>query len=188
MQVDRVQIHPTGLPGVLVIEPRVFTDDRGFFYEVFRAERFAAAGLPTSFAQDNHSRSTRGVLRGLHFQADRPQGKLITCVRGRILDVAVDIRVGSPTFGRWTGVELDEAKPVGLWIPPGFAHGFHVLSDVADVVYKCTETYAAELDRGILWSDPALGIDWGTTAPLLSPKDASLPSLAGIERELPRFG
>ena len=181
-----MNVRETDLPGVLIVEPRIFTDDRGFFYESFRAERFATAGLPAEFPQDNHSRSTRGVLRGLHFQAQRPQGKLVSVIRGRIFDVAVDVRVGSPTFGRWTAVTLDESEPRAMWVPPGFAHGFYTLSDVADVVYKCTDVYVPELDRGIIWSDPALGIDWPGASPLLSPKDAALPPLASV-RDLPVY-
>lgn len=181
-----MKLHGTDLPGVVIIEPRVFHDDRGFFFESFRREHFAGAGLPEHFPQDNRSRSRRGVLRGLHFQVERPQGKLVSVVRGRIFDVAVDIRRGSPTFGRWTGVTLDEDEPRALWIPPGFAHGFYTMSDVADVTYKCTETYAPELDRGILWSDPAIGIEWPGTDPLLSPKDAVLPVLADCP-DLPLF-
>lgn len=181
-----MKVHETDLPGVLIVEPRVFTDDRGFFYESFRAERFAAAGLPAEFPQDNHSRSARGVLRGLHFQAQRPQGKLVSVIRGRILDVAVDVRRGSPTFGRWTSVVLDETKPRALWVPPGFAHGFYTMSDLADVTYKCTEVYVPELDRGFIWSDPAVGIEWPGISPLLSLKDAALPLLADTP-DLPVF-
>ena len=180
-----MRILPTTLPGVLTIEPRVFQDDRGFFLEAFNADRFASHGLPQLFRQDNHSRSTRGVLRGLHYQLRRPQGKLVSVIRGSVFDVAVDIRRGSPTFGRWYGTVLREEEPKQLWIPPGFAHGFCTLTDVADFVYKCTDVYVPEDDRGILWSDPAIGIEWPVRDPLLSDKDRRLPCLADPAAELP---
>ena len=185
-----MRIQTTELPGVLLLEPRLFRDDRGFFYEAFNAGVFAAHanhGLPSGFVQDNHSRSTEGVLRGLHYQLERPQGKLVTCVRGSIFDVAVDIRVGSPTFGRWAGVTLDGDAPRYLWIPPGFAHGFCVLSSVADVLYKCTEPYVAADDRGVLWSDDRIGITWPVRHPITSPKDQRLAGLDAARRDLPRF-
>jgi dTDP-4-dehydrorhamnose 3,5-epimerase len=185
-----VNIHQTELPGVLLLEPRVFRDDRGFFYEAFNADVFAhhaAEGLPTRFVQDNHSRSTGGVLRGLHYQLVRPQGKLVTCVRGTIFDVAVDIRVGSPTFGRWTAATLSDDEPRYLWIPPGFAHGFCVLSPVADVIYKCTEPYVPTDDRGVLWSDERIGIAWPVGEPLASSKDQQYAGLDPNRADLPRY-
>jgi dTDP-4-dehydrorhamnose 3,5-epimerase len=185
-----MNIVPTELPGVLVIEPRVFRDDRGFFYEAFNAETFSAhrdVGLPTAFVQDNHSRSAQGVLRGMHYQLDRPQGKLVTCVRGAIFDVAVDIRVGSPTFGRWVAVTLDGDAPRYLWIPPGFAHGFCVLTPVADVIYKCTDVYVGSDDRGILWSDASLGIQWPERHPIISPKDERYLGLDAGRADLPTY-
>jgi dTDP-4-dehydrorhamnose 3,5-epimerase len=185
-----VRIERTELPGVLVIEPRLFRDDRGFFYESFNADAFARhaeEGLPTRFVQDNHSRSTEHVLRGLHYQLQRPQGKLVTCVRGTIFDVAVDIRVGSPTFGRWTGVTLDGDAPRYLWIPAGFAHGFCTLSPVADVIYKCTALYDAGDEHGVLWSDDAVGISWPVRDPILSPKDQRYAGLDPTRANLPRY-
>jgi dTDP-4-dehydrorhamnose 3,5-epimerase len=182
-----VKILETTLPGVLVIEPRVFRDDRGFFLESFNAERFERYGLPTVFRQDNHSHSVKNVLRGLHYQLHRPQGKLVSVVRGRVFDVAVDIRRGSPTFGKWFGTELTEDEPRYLWIPPGFAHGFCTLSDVADFVYKCTDVYVGEDDRGVLWSDPAIGITWPVAQPLLSEKDQRMATLDGMRSDLPEY-
>jgi dTDP-4-dehydrorhamnose 3,5-epimerase len=185
-----VRIEHTELPGVLVLEPRLFRDDRGFFYESFNTEVFARhadAGLPAAFVQDNHSRSTERVLRGLHYQLERPQGKLVTCVHGAIFDVAVDIRVGSPTFGRWTGVTLSGDAPRYLWIPAGFAHGFCTLSPVADVIYKCTELYAPADEYGVRWSDPTIGITWPVRDPLLSPKDLRLAALDPARADLPRY-
>ncbi len=182
-----MKVIPTDLPGVLVIEPEVFRDARGFFLESFNAERFAAHGLPTEFRQDNHSRSFSGVVRGLHFQSRRPQGKLVSVVRGRVFDVAVDIRSGSPTFGAWYGTTLSDETPRYLWIPPGFAHGFCVLSDVADFVYKCTDVYAAGDDRGVFWADPAIGIQWPVANPVLSAKDERLPPLTAERTDLPTY-
>lgn len=185
-----MKITPTELPGVLLLEPRVFRDDRGSFYESFNAELFAAHaadGLPSEFRQDNHSRSHASVVRGLHFQLERPQGKLVTCVHGVIFDVAVDIRVGSPTFGRWVGATLDGAAPRYLWIPPGFAHGFCALSPVADVIYKCTDVYVPTDDRGVLWSDPGIGVEWPVVHPITSAKDQRLAPLDPSRADLPRF-
>jgi dTDP-4-dehydrorhamnose 3,5-epimerase len=182
-----VKVRATGLPGVLVIEPRVFRDARGFFLETFNAERFAEAGLPTEFRQDNHSRSVAGVLRGLHYQLRRPQGKLVRVVRGAVWDVAVDIRRGSPTFGRWVAEELSEENQRMLWVPPGFAHGFYTLSDVADLTYKCTDVYQPDDDRGVRWSDPTIGITWPSTAPLLSDKDRALAPLDAGRDDLPVY-
>ena len=182
-----MKVHETPLPGVLVVEPRVFHDERGFFLETFNDERFRGAGLPTGFRQDNHSRSSRGVLRGLHYQLEHPQGKLVTVVRGRIFDVAADIRAGSPTFGQWFGIELHEDHPRALWIPAGFAHGFCALSDVADVTYKCTDVYHAEDDRGVIWSDATLGVAWPVADPLVSAKDAAYAPLDAARTDLPQW-
>lgn len=176
----------TSLPGVLLIEPQVFADDRGFFMETYHFDRFRAHGIDATFVQDNHSRSARGVLRGLHYQEPQPQGKLVRCTRGALFDVAVDIRVGSPTFARWFGAELSESNRLMLWVPPGFAHGFCALTDDADLVYKCTALYSRENDRAILWSDPDIGIDWPVSAPRLSPKDAAAPPLS-TAAPLPRY-
>lgn len=178
-----VTVVPTDLPGVVVVEPRVFGDDRGFFFESWSRDAFAAAGLPTEFVQDNHSRSQRGVLRGLHFQNPEPQGKLVRVATGAVFDVAVDLRRSSPHFGRWTGVELSAANKRMLWVPPGFAHGFLCLEDGTDFLYKCTAPYRPQSERSIRWDDPAIGIDWpldGMT-PSLSPKDAAAGPLASAE-------
>jgi dTDP-4-dehydrorhamnose 3,5-epimerase len=172
-----VKFIETPLPGVLLIEPDVFTDDRGFFMETYHLERFREAGIAAPFVQDNHSRSARGVLRGLHYQEPNPQGKLVRCTRGALFDVAVDIRTGSPTFGRWYGTELSDSNRRQLWIPPGFAHGFCALEDDSDLVYKCTAFYDAASDRVIRWNDPAIAIAWPVTTPLLSAKDAGAPRL-----------
>ena len=182
-----MNVIETSLPGVLVIEPKVFRDDRGFFYESFNAERFALHGLPTEFRQDNHSRSCSGVLRGLHYQLHRPQGKLVTCVRGSIFDVVVDIRVGSPTFGRWRAEVFDEALARYVWVPPGFAHGFYVLSPVADVIYKCTDVYVPDDEHGVLWSDPRIGIEWPVRDPVTSAKDRAYQGLDPARTDLPRY-
>ncbi len=174
---------PTSIADVLVIEPRVFGDARGFFFESFNQRAFAqATGLDAQFVQDNHSRSSRGVLRGLHYQLRQPQGKLVRVVRGRVFDVAVDLRRSSPTFGRWVGVELSEENHRQLWVPPGFAHGFMVLSESADFLYKTTDYYAPEHERCIAWNDPALAIDWPQgLAPQLSAKDQAGKPLADAE-------
>lgn len=178
-------MRDTALPEVKLIEPQVFGDERGFLLESFRRDRFNAAGLPTNFVQDNSSRSRRNVLRGLHYQLRQPQGKLVRVVHGEVFDVAVDIRAGSPTFGQWIGVSLSDQNHQMLWIPPGFAHGFYAVSEVADVAYKCTALFAAEDDHGILWSDPAVGIAWPASDPLLSEKDRRYPPLN--RAELPRY-
>jgi dTDP-4-dehydrorhamnose 3,5-epimerase len=182
-----MQIIPTALPEVLLIEPEVFGDARGFFMESYnrRALR-AATGLELDFVQDNHSRSRKGVLRGLHYQIGRPQGKLVRVASGAVFDVAVDIRRSSPTFGRWAGAELSAANHRQMWIPPGMAHGFLVLSDSADFMYKTTDYYAPRHERAIAWDDPAIGIAWplaehGIAAPLLSDKDRAAPRLAAAE-------
>ncbi len=175
-------VHDTALPGVKLIEPKVFGDDRGFFLESWNARVFADAGIDATFVQDNHSRSARGVLRGLHYQIVEPQGKLVRVVSGAVFDVAVDIRRSSPDFGKWAGAELSAENKRMFWVPPGFAHGFVTLSETADFLYKCTTLYAPAHDRGIAWDDPAIGIDWpidGT--PQLSAKDAAAPRLADAE-------
>ena len=173
----KMKITPTTIPEVLVIEPKVFGDARGFFYESFNQKAFNdATGLDVNFVQDNHSRSGKGVLRGLHYQVQQPQGKLVRVVRGAVFDVAVDIRKGSPTFGKWEGIELTEENNKQFWVPQGFAHGFVVLSATADFLYKTTDYYAPEYERCIAWNDAAIGIDWqlhshGIVAPQLSAKD-----------------
>ncbi len=169
---------PTSLPGVLLIEPEVFGDDRGFFMETYRMDAFRAAGISAPFVQDNHSRSARGVLRGLHYQEPNTQGKLVRCTRGAIFDVAVDIRRGSPTFSKWFGIELSDANKLMLWVPPGFAHGFCAMEEGSDLVYKCTTLYDPPSDRAILWNDPEIGIEWPIEVPVLSGKDTKAPRLA----------
>jgi dTDP-4-dehydrorhamnose 3,5-epimerase len=182
-----VTVRGTSLPGVLVFEPRVFRDGRGFFTETFSTREIEGSGVPTDFVQDNHSRSSRGVLRGLHYQLHKPQGKLVHVARGSVFDVAVDIRVGSPTFGKWFGTELNDENLHSLWVPEGFAHGFFVLSDVADVIYKCTRLYEASDDRGVAWNDPRIGIEWPDSNPLVSPKDAAYEGLSESRTDLPRY-
>jgi dTDP-4-dehydrorhamnose 3,5-epimerase len=169
-----VKVETTSLSGVLVIEPLVHRDHRGFILETWRADRYAEAGLPEGFVQDNHSRSARGTLRGLHYQVEEAQGKLVWCAAGEIFDVAVDLRRGSPTYGRWAAALLSDKDHRQLWIPPGCAHGFYVLSEIADVVYKCTAPYAPAHERVIRWDDPDLAIAWplAGVAPVVSPKDA----------------
>jgi dTDP-4-dehydrorhamnose 3,5-epimerase len=178
-----MNVIETALPGVMLIEPKVFGDDRGFFLESWNAAAFAAAGLDIAFVQDNHSRSARGVLRGLHYQLGTPQGKLVRVTSGAVFDVAVDIRRSSPHFGQWVGYELSDANKRMLYVPPGFAHGFLVLSDTADFLYKCTTLYNPPTDRGIRFDDPAIGIAWPDVgiAPMLSGKDAVAPMLADAE-------
>ena len=182
-----MKVTTTTLPGVLVIEPKVFRDERGFFMETFSSRALAGSGIPVFFVQDNHSRSTRGILRGLHYQLTTPQGKLVHAARGRIFDVAVDIRVGSPTFRKWFGIELNDENLFSLWIPPGFAHGFCVLSDHADVIYKCTSLYDAADDRGVKWNDPKIGIEWPVTDPVISEKDSQLRELTLDRDDLPYY-
>jgi dTDP-4-dehydrorhamnose 3,5-epimerase len=172
-----MKVIPTELPGVLIVEPKVFGDDRGFFMETFHEKRYADAGISGPFVQDNYSRSAKGILRGLHFQEPHAQGKLVQVLAGAVYDVAVDVRRGSPTFGRWVGVELSTDNRRQLWIPPGFAHGFCVLSESADFHYKCTTLYSPDTERGVLWNDPDLGIPWPVSSPLLSGKDAKAPRL-----------
>jgi len=178
-----VNIIETALPGVLIIEPRVFGDARGFFMETWNAGAFAAAGLDLAFVQDNHSRSQKGVLRGLHFQNPGPQGKLVRVTSGAVFDVAVDLRASSPTFGRWTGVELSPDNKRMFWVPEGFAHGFLTLEDNTDFLYKCTAPYAPHSEHTLAWDDPAVGIDWPDLgmAPIISDKDTRGASLADAE-------
>ena len=173
----------TSLPGVLILEPKVFGDTRGFFFESFNQQAFQqATGLDVQFVQDNHSRSAQGVLRGLHYQIQQPQGKLVRVVRGSVFDVAVDVRRSSPTFGCWVGVDLTEDNHRQLWVPPGFAHGFVVTSETADFLYKTTDYYAPEFERCIAWNDPTIGIEWPLDAPpQLSVKDQAGLSLAAAE-------
>jgi len=166
------------IPEIILIEPEVFRDSRGFFMETYKYSDFIQIGIREHFVQDNYSRSSKGVLRGLHYQkAPHAQGKLVQCIKGKIFDVAADIRKGSPTFGRWIGVELSEENGLMFYIPPSFAHGFIVLSESADVTYKCTEEYSPGSDRGIIWSDPDLNIRWPIHDPVLSEKDGKLPLL-----------
>jgi len=180
-----MKVNQTNLEGVLHIEPKVFGDARGFFLETYNKERYMQAGFPdVEFVQDNHSRSSKGVLRGLHFQLNHPQGKLVQVATGSVFDVAVDVRVGSPTFGQWYGCVLSEENHHQLWIPPKFAHGFCVLSETADFVYKCTDYYHPEDEGGLLWNDPAIGVDWPIVSPLLSDKDKDYVCLANISKLL----
>ncbi len=178
-----MQAIPTAIPEVLILEPKVFGDARGFFFESYNARAFAqATGLDLNFVQDNHSRSARGVLRGLHYQLKQPQGKLVRVVRGSVYDVALDVRRSSPTFGQWVGVELSESNQRQLWVPAGFAHGFLVTSESADFLYKTTDYYAPEHERCIAWNDPAIGIEWPLDgAPALSAKDQQGVPLAQAE-------
>jgi dTDP-4-dehydrorhamnose 3,5-epimerase len=175
-----MKVIATKLPGVFLIEPRVFQDERGFFLETYHAERYREAGLDAVFVQDNHSRSTRGTLRGLHWQVERPQGKLVRVLSGEIFDVAVDIRPHSPTFGKWEGFSLTAANFRQVWIPPGFAHGFCVTSDFAEVEYKCTDFYDPPSERGLIWNDPDVAIAWPITDPILSPRDRNHPGLSAL--------
>jgi dTDP-4-dehydrorhamnose 3,5-epimerase len=179
-----MKLIATALPEVRLIEPRLFEDERGFFAETWNARAFAEAGIAADFVQDNHSRSARGVLRGLHYQIARPQGKLVRVVAGRAFDVAVDLRRSSPNFGQWTGVELNADDKKMLWVPPGFAHGFLALEDGTDLLYKCSDYYAPAHERTLLWSDPAIGIDWPLDrvgALSLSAKDIDGVPLAGAD-------
>jgi len=182
-----MNIIQTVIPGVMIIEPKLFGDHRGFFLETFQAERYALHGIRGPFVQDNLSRSARGVVRGLHLQNPSPQGKLSMVLRGRVLDVAVDVRVGSPTFGRHVAVELNDENHRQLWVPRGFAHGFATLSESADFSYKCDELYRPSDEIFVRWNDPAIGINWGIDSPVLSARDAAAPLLANVER-LPIYG
>lgn len=172
------------IPGLIRVEPQRFEDERGFFMEAYKRSDFSANGIPGPFVQDNYSHSVRGVLRGLHYQKrPKAQGKLVMVIRGKVFDVAVDIRRGSRTYGEWVGEELSSENRRMLYVPEGFAHGFCVLSEEADVVYKVTDEYAPALDRGILWNDPEIGIDWPTTEPSVSAKDARLPLLRDADHD-----
>ncbi|MFT4630003.1 MAG: dTDP-4-dehydrorhamnose 3,5-epimerase [Arenicella sp.] len=179
-----MKVEETKLAGVVLLTPNVFGDDRGFFMETYNRDKAVELGLPTEFVQDNHSKSSYGVLRGLHYQTPQWQGKLVRSVAGEIFDVAVDIRHGSPTFGEWVGFYLNAENKQQLYVPEGFAHGFCVTSDTAEVVYKCTSTYAPEQEGCLLWNDPDVGIEWPLDKPLLSPKDgqgqrlSQLPTLS----------
>jgi dTDP-4-dehydrorhamnose 3,5-epimerase len=169
-----VKFSPTDIPGVIVVESAVFQDERGFFMETWQAEKFRDAGLDRTFVQDNHSGSARNALRGLHYQVGRPQGKLVRVVAGEIYDVAVDLRRSSPAFGRWTGLTLSAENRLQLWVPEGFAHGYYVVSEWAEVIYKCTDVYVPEEERTLRWDDPDVGIAWplGAEPPIVSAKDA----------------
>jgi dTDP-4-dehydrorhamnose 3,5-epimerase len=184
-----MQLIPTRLPGLVILEPAVFPDERGFFSETYRREWHAEAGIPAQdeFIQDNHSRSARGVVRGMHFHIGSGVAKLVRCARGRVLDVAVDLRKGSPTYGQWEGVELDDEGMRMVYIPVGFAHGFCVLSEIADVLYKQTAYYDPAVERGIAWDDPEIAIQWPLPAGelIVSARDAAAPTLAEIAAELP---
>ena len=182
-----MNVLPTDHPEVLLIEPDVFADPRGFYMETFHVQKFTEAGLPTEFLQDNHSRLVRGVLRGLHYQLQHPQGKLVRVVNGEVLDVAVDIRKGSPRFGQWVGVVLSETNKWQMYVPPGFAHGFCTLSEQADFLYKCTDVYVPGDEYGIAWDDPALAIEWPQLDYLLSDKDRENPVLSESDH-LPEYG
>jgi dTDP-4-dehydrorhamnose 3,5-epimerase len=178
----------TALPGVIILKPRVFRDARGFFAETYHADKFTELGINEKFVQDNHSRSVRGTLRGLHYQLRRPQAKLCRVVQGEVFDVAVDIRRGSPTFGKWVGCVLSAEEMNQIFIPAGFAHGFVVLSETAEFLYKCSDFYDPSSEGGVLWSDPEIGIDWKISAPLLSEKDARYAPLRDVPADkLPRF-
>lgn len=181
-----MNVTPCELPEVLLVAPRVFRDERGFFLESWHEWRYAQAGLPGPFVQDNHSFSRRGTLRGLHVQACRPQGKLVRVTQGEMFDVAVDVRQGSPTFGRWVARVLNGTELLQLWVPPGFAHGFLTLSEEAHVEYKCTGFYDPEDDLAIAWDDPELAIPWPTREPLLSERDQRAPRLRDVLGRLPR--
>jgi len=177
-----MKVTQTKLNDCVIIEPKVFGDDRGFFLETFQAARYAdEAGIKQSFVQDNYSRSAKGVLRGLHFQKTKPQGKLVRVAKGAVYDVAVDLRPDSVSFSQWEGVILSDQNKMQLWLPPGFAHGFLVLSESADFEYKCTDYYDPSDEGSILWNDPALCIPWATETPLLSEKDANAPLLADLK-------
>jgi len=172
------EFEKLGIPGLVLIKPRIFGDDRGFFLELYKHSDFVRGGILEHLVQDNYSKSTKGVLRGLHYQKEpKAQGKLVMCIKGAIFDVAVDIRRGSSQYGQWTGIRLTEENKNMLYVPPGFAHGFQVLSDTAEVLYKCTSEYSPADDRGIIWSDQDLNIDWPLSSPILSAKDAIHPRL-----------
>ena len=175
-----MNVTETKLAGVLIFEPKVFGDSRGFFKETFQSERYREAGIEYTFVQDNYSRSQKGVLRGLHFQITKPQGKLVSCPKGAVFDVAVDIDPESTTYGQYVGVELTEENHKQLWVPPGYAHGFCVLSETADFQYKCTDYYDPSDEGGVIWNDPDVAIEWPIANPSLSSKDALLPTLSEL--------
>jgi dTDP-4-dehydrorhamnose 3,5-epimerase len=181
-----MKIIATELPGVVIIEPRVFPDGRGFFFESYQSERYSAAGLP-EFVQDNHSQSVVGTIRGLHYQLRRPQAKLVRVIRGSVIDVAVDIRRGSPTFGKWVAVELSASNKRQLFIPKGFAHGFCVPTEPSEMEYKCSDYYVADDQHGVIWNDPTLAIPWPIPQPLVSEKDALYKPLSDSRADLPAF-
>ena len=178
-----MNVTETKLAGVLIVEPKVFGDARGFFKETFQAERYREAGIEYTFVQDNYSRSQKGVLRGLHFQITKPQGKLVSCTKGAVFDVAVDIDPNSITYGQHVGVELTEENHKQLWVPPGYAHGFCVLSEMADFQYKCTDYYDPSDEGGVIWNDPDVAIEWPIANPSLSSKDALLPTLKELAHQ-----
>lgn len=180
-----MRVTETSLPGVLLIEPDVHRDGRGFFLETYRVDRYRECGIDAPFVQDNHSRSVQGTLRGLHLQLRRPQGKLIRVIEGEVFDVAVDVRRGSPAFGRWVSVTLSADNFRQVYVPPGFAHGFYVVSPIAQVEYKCTDVYDPASEIGVAWNDPAIGIEWPAREPLLSARDSAHPTLAAIADRLP---
>jgi dTDP-4-dehydrorhamnose 3,5-epimerase len=182
-----MNVLKTAIADVLIVEPKVFGDARGFFMEVYQGERYGAHGITPRFVQDNLSRSARGVLRGLHFQNPRPQGKLVTVLQGAVLDVAVDVRMGSPTFGQHVAVELTSENRRQLWVPRGLAHGFLVLSETADFFYKCDEIYSPSDEFVLQWNDPALAINWGCASPALSARDGNARTLKDLEKVLPRY-
>lgn len=177
----------TELTGVLLVEPDIFEDPRGLFLETYHVEKYAAGGIRGPFVQDNFARSIRGTLRGLHYQLKHAQGKLVMVVEGTVFDVAVDVRTGSPTFGRWVGVELSAENKRQLYVPPGFAHGYCVVSATAGLLYKCTDVYSPQDERGVIWNDPTIGIRWPVTHPLLSKKDGAYKTLADMTGELPSY-
>ncbi len=176
-----MQVTETKLLGVLIIKPKVFGDTRGFFKETFQVDRYKEAGIKPDFVQDNHSRSQKGVLRGLHYQINRPQGKLLSCLRGAVYDVVVDINIESITYGQYVGIELSEDNHKQLWVPPGYAHGFCVLTEIAEFSYKCTKKYNPSDEGGLIWNDPTVGIDWPIQSPILSKKDSMLPKLIELK-------
>ena len=180
-----MRVTETSLPGVLLIEPVVHRDGRGFFVETYHIDRYRECGIAAPFVQDNHSRSIQGTLRGLHLQLQRPQGKLLRVIEGEVFDVAVDVRRGSPAFGRWVSVNLSADNFRQVYVPPGFAHGFYVISPIAQVEYKCTDVYDPASEIGIAWNDPAIGIEWPARDPLLSPRDRAHPTLAAVTDRLP---
>ncbi len=182
-----MKFNLTDLEGVILVEPEVYGDDRGFFLETYHEKRYVAGGIPDRFVQDNHSKSKRGTLRGLHAQLNNPQGKLVRAVEGEIFDVAVDVRRGSPTFGKWVGETLSAENFRQLYVPSGFVHGFCVLSESAQVEYKVTDFYDREDEYGIIWNDPDINIDWPIQEPLLSDRDRAAPSLRDIEDRLPVY-